>query len=100
MLFSKRNSLVPSLKELQTDSIDNELRIRLWNLLTVFCWNHFRGYAGYNNIEKSNFNDYIFHCWHDFFKLPVDKIPTFFRDALEFIRERFFSFSSSKTGMR
>ena len=92
MLFSKRNKYIPLIKTIQTESVDDELRIRLWNLLKIYYWDKFHGYTGSSSIKDSNFESYIYICWHSFFKLAVDKIPHSFNDVLEIIRKRYFDF--------
>ena len=38
MLFSQRNKYTPALKDIQIESIDEELRNRLWNALDFGYW--------------------------------------------------------------
>jgi hypothetical protein len=92
MLFSQRQGLTPSLKDLQTEEMDEELRTRLWNALTVFYWNNFRGYSGYSGINGSNMEGLMFAFWHFFFKWPVDRMPDKFYRLLPVLREQFFDF--------
>jgi hypothetical protein len=92
MLFSKRNKLVPLQKDLQIESIDDELRIRLWNLLKIFYWDNFKRYDHYSFIRDSNFENYISHLWHNFFKFSFDDLPREFPKVLNIIKEKFFSY--------
>jgi len=63
MLFSQRQGLTPTLKDLQTEEVDGELLNRLWNALTVYYWENFHGPAGYDNIKQSNFELFLFDYW-------------------------------------
>lgn len=92
MLFSQRQGLTPTLKDLQTEEVDGELLNRLWNALTVYYWENFHGPAGYDNIKQSNFELFLFDYWHFFFKWPVDKMPELFYHVRPILREQFFAF--------
>ena len=92
MLFSQRQGLTPSLKELQTEGMDDELRTKLWNVLTVLYWNNYRRGGVYEDVEGSNMGGLIFALWHFFFKWPVDGMPDGFFVVRGIIREQFFSF--------
>ncbi len=92
MLFSKRNQIVPLQKDLQIESIDDELRTRLWNVLKVFYWDNFLRYDHHSDIHKSNFESYIPSLWHNFYKLSLDDQPDKFPHALQIIREKYFSY--------
>lgn len=92
MLFTKRNKIVPLQKDLQIEYIDAELRIRLWNLLKLFYWDNFSRYDNYSYIHRSNFESYIPSLWHNFYKISLDDQPDRFPQALQIIKERFFSF--------
>ena len=93
MLFSKRNKIVPFQKDIQVESIDDELRTRLWNMLKVFYWDNFSRYDSSNFIRKSNFEKYIPLLWHNFFKYSLDDQPDEFRYALRIIKEKYFAFN-------
>ncbi len=88
MLFSQRQGLTPSLKELQLEYIDDELRIRLWNCLTVFYWDRFDQQT-FLSIHGSNMEGLITQLWHSFFKLPIQDIPDKYYHIVDFIREQY-----------
>ncbi|EMH4161160.1 hypothetical protein RJ498_000359 [Pluralibacter gergoviae] len=71
-LFSQRIGITPLEKAIQLESIDNELRYGLWNVLQVCFWNQ-------DNYETSNQLDLVARkIWFSFFKLPIDSCPPFF----------------------
>lgn len=88
MLFSQRQGLTPSLKSLQLESMDHDLRTRLWNCLTVFYWEQFNGYST-DSISGSNLASHFSRLWHSFFKLPLEDIPVRYHRVTEFVRGEF-----------
>src|SRR2546423_5650197 len=74
--FSQRKGLKPPQKLLQLDSIDPELRNRLWNVLYDALLVH-AAFLGYPHREPSATQAYRFACkvWGDFFKQPSDAAP-------------------------
>lgn len=93
MLFSKRNKITPFKKDLQVESIDDELRIRLWNSLKIFFGDNFNGYAGRSSIKESNYELYLTRLWHNYFKYSLDDLPYNYYDALKIIKQFFFTAS-------
>jgi len=71
LLFSQRHGLRPVKKALQLESIDDELRNKLWNMLKSFAWDPLRG-CPHNLIEVI-----VKVIWHRHFKKPIDSIPSF-----------------------
>ncbi|WP_237613138.1 AbiJ-NTD4 domain-containing protein [Pectobacterium carotovorum] len=81
-------------KVIQRESMDNELRIGLWNVLQITVWDRWSS-GGTSSREKLEVTSK--KIWIHFFKLPVDKIPAFhydpyraLKDAHEIIRDFFF----------
>jgi hypothetical protein len=93
MLFSQRKGITPAIKEIQIETIDDQLRNRLWNLLKIFIWDNFKSYWSGDEVHKSNLQPLLIAYWHSFFKLPVDTIPSHFREVLDFLRKQFYAFS-------
>jgi AbiJ-like protein len=89
--FSQRQGIEPPRAEFQINDLSNELRIRLWNVLTIHFWNEAESrypLAHYPSIGK-----YLQRLWHDFFKDPLDTIPEYWSQAYGVIRTRFFKCS-------
>jgi hypothetical protein len=75
-LFSQRKGLTPMRKAIQTDSIDRELRNRLWNAFLIHCWDlTVSDELGEKWIENGTYQMCQW-LWCDFFKLPFDEIPS------------------------
>jgi hypothetical protein len=92
MLFSQRKGLTPALKDQQIENIDDALRNRLWNLLSLFIWDRFSRYDKASWIRKSNFEAPLFLFWNNFFKWPTDEMPRVFGEAKQIIKSQFFKF--------
>ncbi|MDK9603251.1 AbiJ-NTD4 domain-containing protein [Lelliottia wanjuensis] len=71
-LFSQRMGITPLEKAIQLESMDQDLRYGLWNVLQVCFWDQ-RGndiYSQLDGVAKK--------IWFTFFKLPLDQCPNFF----------------------
>ncbi len=97
-LFSQRQGIRAVSKILQFESIDEELRNRLWNVLTKQIWNQWSppvDFGSKSNAAKEV--DFIVErIWENFFKAPIDKMPSFksYSESVEtghgIIREHFY----------
>lgn len=101
-LFSQRKGLKLVKTVLQVDSMDSDLRNRLWNALILFYWNQVkeirsRGEIGnkpWDEIIKNELRDLyqlIIILWHSYFKKPIDTIKNYWGQILEEIRIYFFN---------
>lgn len=68
-LFSQRKGIKPVKSIIQVDNIDEDLRIGLWNALTMFYWEQVT-----NELIPFNKNVGILFkkIWLDYFKIPLD----------------------------
>lgn len=85
-LFSQRKGISPANKALQVESIDQELKNRLWSGLTLHIWNRYN--SEYNRVESL-----IKEIWLHHFKQPIDTVPAFDRghpSSYKVIRDYFF----------
>lgn len=73
-LFSQRKGITPLKKEFQRESMDIELRNRLWSALKVTVWDKYSEVA---HGEKL-INGILDAIWLNYFKLPIDTRPIFF----------------------
>jgi hypothetical protein len=89
MSFSERQGLKPARKILQTDSIDDALRNRLWNVLSRLLPSFMEG-VSFRRQPKPYLHDFCGALWHSFFKIPIDSIPVMPDDALAQIRSYYF----------
>lgn len=98
-LFSQRKGIRPLSKTLQVKSIDEELRNRLWNVLTICAWNHWipeqHSEWGPDRGDAVRVEQITGQIWHNYFKKPLDAMPPFHSDrgssGYRVIREHFFN---------
>ncbi len=86
MKFSQRIGKKPIRTELQIESMDNELRVALWNAFQLFFLEEVRN----ANISKSGYDVFFKILWLNFFKLPLDNMNDYFPNTYEKIREWFY----------
>ena len=83
--FSQRKGLKPVAEVIQTDSMNSELRISLWNTLDVFVWSK-------DSATNRQLIEFVSkELWFDFFKKPIDSRPEYAFLILAEIREYFFA---------
>ncbi len=90
-LFSQRHGYKPVKSVIQTESMDQDLRVGLWNALELFYW-----HAGKpDELMDSPYNrelGILFGAlWLDYFKYPIYTMPDRLHLALKQIRDYFFS---------
>ena len=100
MLFSQRKGIKVK-NVLQVDSMDNELRTRLWNTLTIFYWERVTRppvYGGHEAVRfipepdhDNNMNVLIRRLWHNCLKRPIDTLRDNWSDTCEKMRKHFFN---------
>lgn len=86
--FSQRKGLKKIKTEIQVDSIDEDLRNRLWNLFTGFYLNTMIGFTNVSSVE--NMAILLRGVWHNLFKAPIDNIPRRCDDLYDWMRDYFF----------
>lgn len=75
MRFSQRIGKRPVKTVLQVESIDDDLRNRLWNTVLEDFFNKLNNYASnYKESQKGNICKLI---WKEFYKFPIDEIPSY-----------------------
>jgi hypothetical protein len=84
--------LKPETKEIQIDSIDIDLRNSLWNLLRIYLFDTVSQQKKYGQ-SKSDFQLLCLTIWHNYYKLPIDKIPNMNYECIDYIRSTFFNYS-------
>ncbi|MBI5894266.1 MAG: hypothetical protein HZB79_11620 [Deltaproteobacteria bacterium] len=87
MRFSQRIGEKPVKTGLQIGSMDDDLRIALWNAFLF----HFIGRDKSYIISESSLKIFYQILWHDFFKLPVDGIRNYTSDTHKVINKWFFN---------
>ncbi|WP_312901860.1 AbiJ-NTD4 domain-containing protein [Chryseobacterium taichungense] len=87
MKFSQRLGKVPAIKQLQIDSLDDDLKNGLWNGIKLLILNKL---SKDNKYHDSEFDAFCYTLWHHHYKLPIDTIPEYTFESEEYIRERFY----------
>lgn len=87
MSFSQRIGKKPLTKNLQLESIDNELRNGLWNILKLCILDKMEKKIGGGHTDFHQFGQII---WLRYFKLPVDNLSTNNLNTEHQIRTYFF----------
>lgn len=84
--FSERKGLTKVRTEIQINSITNELRYRLWNVLDCYYWH---GY-GQDSRKISGDDRVLFtRIWHNYFKRPVDALSFIWHNDYMQVRKYF-----------
>lgn len=74
MMFSQRIGKIPVRTVLQVESIDKDLKNRLWNIVLEKFFGYFSGH--YSGRWESQRGEVCKSIWKEFYKLPNDEIPT------------------------
>lgn len=89
MKFSQRIGKTPVTKQLQIESLDDELKNGLWNGIKIFVLNKLERQSRYSN--ETEFDLFCSILWHYHYKLPLDKIPNYSLTSEQFIRDSFYN---------
>ncbi|MBT1700286.1 hypothetical protein KK083_25590 [Fulvivirgaceae bacterium PWU4] len=87
MKFSERIGKKQPRVNIQLDSMDDELRNGIWNVLTAYIIDPMKTR---HELQYSEFRGLIEHLWFSFFKQPMDQIPRFTEIIADNLRKRFF----------
>lgn len=88
--FSERKGLKTGRTGIQIDSMDDALRNQLWNLLTAFYWDT----MDQQKIAHHKYLNALFRAiWHNYFKKPMDTMPSWWDDLYKWTRDYFFNCS-------
>jgi hypothetical protein len=88
MRFSQRIGKKPATKNIQLETIDEDLLNGLWNMVKIFVLDRIPKDAQYGG--ETEFDHFANILWHKFYKLPIDTIPEYDFQTEKFIRENFF----------
>lgn len=87
--FSQRKGLKPIKKIVQIESMDDDLRNRLWNGLDLCYFKTAR--LTLSLSEAPNLKRLLESLWNDYFKLPIDTIRFLTSSAIKDLKERYFA---------
>jgi len=88
MKFSQRIGITSSIKQLQIESVDDDLKNGLWNGLKIYVLDKLSKHSQYSGATQ--FDIFCSTMWHHFYKLPIDTIPEYESKSEQFIRNSFF----------
>lgn len=89
-LFSESHGFKPVKNIMQIDSIDNELRVGLWNAVYSFYLSGATPYFSTNTPENKRVLGVCNILWKDYFKKPVDDIPKESSKTIDIIKRYHF----------
>jgi hypothetical protein len=89
--FSERHGFVAPRDAIQLHSMDEALRVSLWNVVQEAVWSKHESQNGYSNTKFSNLFQLITRYWKDYFKIPVNDIPTYIQQTIESVKDAFFA---------
>jgi hypothetical protein len=89
LTFSQRMGIVPIRKVLQADSMDEELRNGLWNILTQILWKPLQ--AEHKISEYRNVGGIVSRVWTNHLKRPVDTLTPYSSEVVTDFRHYFFN---------
>lgn len=90
MRFSEKYGYRSARSSIQVESMDEALRNSLWNSIQSIIWDSHEAYRGQSYTSASNLYELIRSCWREFFKIPVDQVPMYTREAIQAVRGFFF----------
>jgi hypothetical protein len=92
-LFSQRKGITPIRTVIQADSIDDELRSRLWNALDGFYWHRVEPnpIGGYRLSCNESIDTLFKRLWHNYFKEPLDTLNDDWPSTRKTMRDYFFT---------
>ncbi|MEW6536475.1 MAG: AbiJ-NTD4 domain-containing protein [Candidatus Auribacterota bacterium] len=88
--FSQRQGITLLQKKIQKESMDEDLRIGLWNVFYSYIFSHWQRTPtyGYPKQETREINFFVAFIWTKFFKECADTVPEYLRIA-SIIKENF-----------
>jgi hypothetical protein len=86
--FSERQGIRKPKTEIQIDTMDTELRNRLWNLLYATYWE--KGFLHMTRAPTQELDRLRRKIWNLHFKWAIDTIPYEWKDTVKILRAYFF----------
>lgn len=90
--FSQRQGITPLKTATQIESMDDDLRVGLWNILLILYWRRLPSTKSYLNDDPA-INILVHEIWLDFFKRPLDTLDMWWPTTFEELRKFYFSAS-------
>ena len=87
MRFSQRIGVKPVKTEIQIGSMDNDLRVALWNTFYMYFLEELKKFS---ILSLTKYNTFCQSLWRDFFKLPLDTLGDYVPRIVKYINDWFF----------
>jgi hypothetical protein len=94
--FSQRKGLEPVSKIIQVDSMDESLRIAIWNTLDRCFWSRSGFLDECSAMHKVHMQRFSALLWENFFRLRLDSRPLSMAARMLYIEEWFFAAAWNK----
>ncbi len=85
--FSQRIGKTPVKSIIQVESMDDDLKNALWNILTTFYWEKTDDYI---SLNKEEIKILLSELWTEYFRKIKDEMPLRFSQYRKFIKHYFF----------
>lgn len=86
--FSERYGLEAKSMKIQTNSVDEELRTSLWNVLLLYIFDPLQYQS--DRLTRSRDLSFFALMWHEYFTWPLDQLPFWTKETIDTIRDYFF----------
>ncbi|MCL4531875.1 MAG: hypothetical protein M1582_01570 [Actinobacteria bacterium] len=93
MRFSQRYGFTPIKDTIQIQSMDDTLRVKLWNVLMLNYWTYLSSYGYLSYLDSGPARVTIIPLWGEHLGLPLDVLPADWQRAFGLIRDKFFAAS-------
>lgn len=91
--FSERYGYKQPKVDIQIDSMDDDLRIGLWNVMYIILFSDVEKHGG-DPFSSHRYSALFNAFWFSFFKLPLNRLPYSLWDYLEDFEQRFHKLSA------
>ena len=94
--FSQRHGYSPLESAFQRESIDSELRTKLWNILKVTIWDQYELRNRSYDDETKRIDRLLKRLWFNYFNWDLDHMPDFYepygkKGSYDMVKEYFFN---------
>ncbi len=90
VIFSQRLGIKEPKQIIQKESMDDDLKVGLWNVLSLYIWEELRKEEWLSYDERMH--SYFKALWIGFFKRPLDTLELYTKNTYSGIRADYFSF--------
>lgn len=96
-LFSQRKGIKPVKNTIQIESMDEDLRNRLWDALTIFYWDKVSSqFISKFGMFCPEIKILLNRIWHSYYKQPIDTMNDRWHRTYDEIRTYFLNANGMK----